>query len=96
MMKNPIERATERAERYAPIPVNTALVSGIVGIGVVSIAIAAFTGFYSVDATSHWTIFIPLLALGFFIPFASSFVRLRRHKRAVASEMAQHSKEPRP
>jgi hypothetical protein len=79
--------ASRRAEEYAPTPVNSALVSGIVGSTAVGMFGAALAGFYSINVSRYWIVFTILVVLGFAIPFGSSAYRRRKHIRATSVEL---------
>jgi hypothetical protein len=79
--------ASQRAEKYAPIPKNTALMAGVVGAISVGLLLAALAGFYMISISAYLPLFCTLVAAGFGIPFASSAYRRHKHNRAATAEL---------
>lgn len=80
------DEARERAERYAPRPVTSVLMYGVVGVCLAGLSWVAFSRFYDLELFAHpgW------MAFTFLLVFAGSIVlrlrRSRRHSRAHRRE----------
>lgn len=78
--------AQERAESYAPRPVSSMLMYGIVGVCLAGLAWAAFSAFYDVDPFAHPLWLAVAFPLVFVAAIALRLVRSRRHASAHRSE----------
>ena len=73
------ETARGRAEAYAPKPKDTGRRYGILSVGVLLIALAAFSGFYGVDLWFQPLAVAALVGLAFAAGFLIWWLRMRRH-----------------
>jgi cytochrome bd-type quinol oxidase subunit 2 len=80
------EEAQERAEDYAPRPVSSMLMYGVVGVCLAGLAWAAFSRFYDLEFFAHpvWMAFVFLLV--FVGSIALRLLRSRRHASAHRHE----------
>ena len=73
------EAARERAESYAPRPKDTGRRYGVLSVGVLLIALAAFSAFYGVNLWS-WPLPVAALAgMAFAAGLLIWWVQMRRH-----------------
>lgn len=83
------DEAQERAESYAPRPVTSVLMYGVVGVCLAGLAWAAFSRFYDLEFFSHpaW------MALLFLLVFAGSIaLRLLRSRRHASAHRREYDK----
>lgn len=85
------KEARERAESYAPRPVSSALMYGVVGACLAGLAWVAFSAFYDVDPFAH-----PLwISTVFLFVFAGSIaLRLVRSRRHASAHQREYDKGP--
>lgn len=79
-------RARKRAETYAPRPVSSLLMYGIVGVGLAGLAWAAFSRFYDLDPFAHPIWITSSLIAAFAGAVVLWLVRSRRHTAAHRRE----------
>jgi hypothetical protein len=81
--------ARKRAEGYAPRPLSSVFMYGIVGACLAGLAWAAFTGFYGLDPFAHPLWLAAALLLAFAGALMLRIVRDRRHHAAHRREYAR-------
>ena len=83
------EEARERAENYAPRPVTSVLMYGVVGVCLAGVAWLAFSRFYDLELFAHpgW------MALIFLLVFVGSIaLRLLRSRRHASAHRHEYDK----
>lgn len=85
--------ARKRAEKYAPRPLSSFLMYGIVGVGLAILALLAFARFYELDPFAY-----PLwVAAAMLLVFIGSIVlRLVRSRRHAAAHRREYDKAGKP
>lgn len=80
------KEAQERAENYAPRPVSSVLMYGIVGASLAGLIWIAFSRFYDIDPLAYPLWMAIVLALVFVGSMALRLLRSRRHSKAHRRE----------
>lgn len=80
------EEAQERAEHYAPRPVTSKLMYGVVGVCLAGLAWAAFTRFYDLEFFAYPVSMVVVFLLVFAGSIALRLLRSRRHASAHQRE----------
>lgn len=81
--------ARDRAEAYAPRPVSSVLMYGIVGVCLAALAWVGFSRFYDIDPAAH-----PLwMAIVFLLVFVGAIaLRLLRSRRNTSAQRREYDK----
>jgi uncharacterized membrane protein len=80
------DEARERAEEYAPRPVDSSLAYGVVGVCLAGIGIFIFSDFYNLDPFAYPLLVASALLLVFGGSLVLRIIRDRRHKSAHRNE----------
>ncbi len=80
------ENATEMAEGYAPKPIDSSVMYGLVGIGIAGLALFAFNRFYGFDFSLHPFLALLIIAAVCVGALVLRALRTRRHGRAWKTE----------
>jgi hypothetical protein len=80
------KEARDRAEEYAPRPVASILMYGVVGVCLAGLAWAAFSRFYDLESLAHPAWMAGVFVLVFVGSIGLRLLRSRRHASAHRSE----------
>jgi hypothetical protein len=85
--------ARERAELYAPRPVSSVLMYGVVGVATAGLALVSFARFYDLEALAH-PVWVAVALLSVFVASMGLwYVRNRRHRTAYRHEYDKDGRE---
>lgn len=76
------EAARRRAERYAPAPVDTRLMYGVVAASMMLVATIAAAAFYGLELEAHLSAVAALASAAFIGGLLVRIVQVSRHRRA--------------